>query len=125
MSKYRIKIDGKVYEMEVEAIDGSLPVAAPKAAPVAATPVASAPTKQATPKAVAAVDGAVVAPMPGTIVKILKAEGEAVKAGEAVLVLEAMKMENEIAADKDGVVKSIAVSQGEAVAKDAALFVIE
>ena len=124
MSKYRITLNGKTYEMDVEAVDGSIPAAAPKAAPApkAAAPVASAPAAAA-PSSNAA--GAVNSPMPGTILKVNFAAGQEVKAGEAVVVLEAMKMENDITAPKAGVIKTIAVNQGDAVAAGQFLFEIE
>lgn len=129
MSKYRITLNGKTYEMDVEAMDGSIPAspkaapkavaAAPKAAPV---PVASAP---AAPVASSSAAGAVNSPMPGTILRVNKNVGDTVAAGEAVVVLEAMKMENDIPAGKAGVIKSIAVAQGQAVAAGEFLFEVE
>ncbi len=120
MSKYRIKLNGKEYEMEVELVDGSAPVAkAPAAKPVAAP----APAKKAAP--VAAAEGAVISPMPGTILKVNVKVGDAVKAGDSVVILEAMKMENDITAPKDGVVKALYVEAGQTVAKDDALFEVE
>lgn len=132
MSKYKITLDGKTYEMEIERIDGNASVSSqPKAAPVSApAPVkASAPVKAAAPTAAspaAAQTGgnAVVSPMPGTIIKLLAAAGDTVKKGQAVLVLEAMKMENEIAAPKDGKIAALHVAQGDAVQGGAALFEI-
>lgn len=125
MSKYKITLNGKTYEMEVEAIDGSVKAAAPvapKAAPApAAAPVASAPKAVASSNAA----GAVNSPMPGTILKVNKNVGDSVNAGEAVVVLEAMKMENDIPASKSGVIKSIAVAQGQAVAAGEFLFEVE
>ncbi len=125
MSKYKITLNGKTYEMEVEACDGSVkasvPVAAPKAAPA---PVAA---PAAAPKAAVSSDaaGAVNSPMPGTILKVVKNVGDTVNAGEAVVVLEAMKMENDINSPKAGKVKSIAVAQGQSVAAGEFLFEIE
>lgn len=127
MSKYRITLNGKTYEMDVEAMDGSIP-ASPKAAPAAApkaaapAPVASAP---AAPVASSSAAGAVNSPMPGTILRVNKNVGDTVAAGEAVVVLEAMKMENDIPAGKAGVIKSIAVAQGQAVAAGEFLFEVE
>ncbi|MCQ2527561.1 MAG: acetyl-CoA carboxylase biotin carboxyl carrier protein subunit [Saccharofermentans sp.] len=129
MSKYRITLNGKTYEMDVEAMDGSIP-ASPKAAPkavaaapkAAPAPVASAP---AAPVASSSAAGAVNSPMPGTILRVNKNVGDTVAAGEAVVVLEAMKMENDIPAGKAGVIKSIAVAQGQAVAAGEFLFEVE
>lgn len=120
MSKYRIKLNGKEYEMEVELVDGSAPVAKAHAAKPVAAP---APAKKAAP--VAAAEGAVISPMPGTILKVNVKVGDAVKAGDSVVILEAMKMENDITAPKDGVVKALYVEAGQTVAKDDALFEVE
>ena len=63
--------------------------------------------------------------MPGTILKVNVNEGDSVKAGDSIVILEAMKMENDITAPKDGVVKALYVAAGQAVAKDDALFEVE
>ena len=127
MSKYKITINGKSYEMEVEAIDGSMPAAAPKAAPApaAAPKAAAAPAASAAPVASSNAAGAVNSPMPGTILKVNAEVGATVKAGDSIVVLEAMKMENDITAPKAGVVKTIAVNKGDAVAAGQFLFEIE
>lgn len=127
--KYKVTLNGKTYEVEVEETDAVLvsvsdavPAAAPPAAPAAPAPVAPAP---AAPAAPAAADGfKVLAPMPGTILAMNVAVGQAVKTGEILLVLEAMKMENEITAPSDGIVKQILVQKGSTVDTDAALVVI-
>ena len=125
MSKYKITLNGKTYEMEVEGIDGSISAAPAKAAPKAAAPAPVA-APAAAPKAVASsAAGAVNSPMPGTILRVNKNVGDTVAAGEAVVVLEAMKMENDIPASKAGVIKSIAVAQGQAVAAGEFLFEVE
>lgn len=124
MSKYKITLNGKTYEMEVEAIDGSMPVA-PKAAPAPVAAPKAAPAPAAAPVASSSAAGAVNSPMPGTILKVNKNVGDTVAAGEAVVVLEAMKMENDIPAGKAGVIKSIAVAQGQAVAAGEFLFEVE
>ena len=121
MSKYRITLDGKTYEMDVELLGANGAVIAPAkvAAPVAAAPVAVAPKAAPAPAAAKpaanAGSGSVVAPMPGTILKVLKKDGDAVKAGDVVLVLEAMKMENDIVAPEDGTVASVNAAVGQAV----------
>ena len=125
MSKYKITLNGKTYEMEVEAIDGSMPVAAPKATPAPVAAPKAAPAPAAAPVASSSAAGAVNSPMPGTILKVNKNVGDTVAAGEAVVVLEAMKMENDIPAGKAGVIKSIAVAQGQAVAAGEFLFEVE
>ena len=123
MSKYRITVEGKTYEMDVELIGSNGAVVAPAAkpaAPVAAAPKAAPAAVSAKPAAVGS--GSVVAPMPGTILKVLKTNGDAVKAGEVVLILEAMKMENEITAPVDGTVDSLNLTEGSTVAGGDLLF---
>ena len=123
MSKYRITVDGKTYEMDVELIGANgasvQPVA--KAASVVSAPVAA----PAASKPAASSSGSVTAPMPGTILKVLKADGDAVKAGDVVLILEAMKMENEISAPADGVIGSLSLTEGSTVAGDDLLFEVK
>ena len=121
--KYRVSLNGKDYEIEVEKGEAQIldvtdtPVAAaPAAAPVAAAPVAAAPA--AAPAAPAGAGDPVKAPMPGTIVKVNVSAGQAVKKGEILIVLEAMKMENEIVAPRDGTVTSVTVAKGSAVKTD-------
>ena len=99
------------------------PVAAPKAAPAAAPAAKAAPAPVA--EAAAPVDGTkIAAPMPGMIVRYVKNVGDAVAKGEAVVILEAMKMENALVAPCDGVIKAIGFKSGDTVAKGAALCVI-
>ena len=112
MKTYTITVNGTVYDVTVEegSTSGAAPVAAsaPKAAPKAAP---------AAPKAASGAQGSVKinAPMPGKILAIKADAGKAVKKGEVVLVLEAMKMENEIVAPQDGVVASVNVAVGASV----------
>ena len=129
--KYKVTLNGRTYEVEVEAGKAMLldeyeaiapaPVAAaPAAAPAAAAPAAAAP-------AAPVVTGAgetVSAPMPGNILKVNVKAGDAVKAGTVLVVLEAMKMENEIMAPKDGTVTQVLVSKGSTVDTGAPLVVI-
>lgn len=122
MSKYKITINGKEYEMDVELMDGSAPAA--KAPAKASKPAAAAPAASKAAPSVAP-QGATVSPMPGTILKVNVKEGDTVKAGDSVVILEAMKMENDITAPKDGVVKKLFVSEKQAVAKGEALFEVE
>ncbi len=126
MSKYRITVEGKTYEMDVELIGANGAVVAPVAK--AAAPVVTAPKAAPVPVAAKPAEvgsGSVVAPMPGTILKVLKATGDAVKAGEVVLILEAMKMENEITAPVDGIVGSLNLTEGSTVAGGDLLFEVK
>jgi biotin carboxyl carrier protein len=118
MKKFNITVNGTAYEVEVEEVKDKV-AAAPKAAapaPKAAPAPAAAPAAPAK-AAVAAGAGehSIDAPMPGKIVKLVASEGQAVKAGDVLLILEAMKMQNEIAADADGVVKTFNVTAGQSV----------
>ncbi len=112
MKSYTITVNGNVYDVTVEE-NGAAPAAAPKAAPKAAP--AAAP--KAAPKAAAGAQGSisVSAPMPGKILGVKASVGQAVKKGEVLLILEAMKMENEIVAPEDGTVASINVAVGDSV----------
>ena len=116
MKNYTITVNGNVYNVSVEEGAAAAPVAAPVVAPApapVATAAAPAPKAAAPAGAVGAVK--VNAPMPGKILAVKTSVGAAVKKGEVVLVLEAMKMENEIVAPQDGTVASIAVSVGASV----------
>ncbi len=112
MRKFQITVNGTAYEVEVEEIGG-----APSAAPVAAAPAAAPAPKAAAAPTAAAAAGAIKvnAPMPGNINAIKVNVGQSVKAGDVLLILEAMKMENEIKAPQDGTVASIAVNKGQSV----------
>jgi biotin carboxyl carrier protein len=119
--KYVVTLNGKNYEVEVEETDAVITAvtdAAP-AAPAAATPVAPA----AAPAA-AAEGQKVLSPMPGTILSVNVNVGSSVKAGDILLILEAMKMENEIVAPCDGTVRQLTVQKGSTVATDALLAVV-
>ena len=118
MRKFNITVNGISYDVEVEEIKDGIPVPAPRAAAPAAPVAKPAPSKPApVEKPASAPAGAttVEAPMPGNIWKVLVKEGQAVKSGDVLLILEAMKMENEIMAPADGVVASIHVAEGAAV----------
>ena len=127
---YKVSLNGKTYEVEVEqgeakmisVTDAALAAPAP-AAPVAA---AAAPVPAAAPAPAAVTGGeAVKAPMPGTIMRINVTVGQAIKKNEVVIILEAMKMENEISSPIDGVVKQILVAKGALVESGTPLIVLE
>ena len=109
MKKYLVNVNGTDYEITLEEVkDGAefpKKAAAPAPAAAPAAPVAAAP----------AGGEKVVAPMPGTIVSIAVSAGQSVKSGDVLLVLEAMKMENEIMAPRDGVVAGVHVNKGDSV----------
>ena len=105
MKKYRVNVNGTVYEVELEEMTGA-PAAAPVAAPAPSASAAAAP---------AAGGEKVTSPMPGTILSVNVAAGDAVKRGQVLMILEAMKMENEIMCPCDGTVTSVSVTKGTAV----------
>ncbi len=126
--KYKVTLNNRVYEVEVEMGQAMLideyDAVAP-AAPAAPTAVPAAPAAPAAVPAAALASGEVVkAPMPGNILKINVAPGQKVEEGDVLIVLEAMKMENEIVATKSGTVAQIAVSKGAVVETGAPLVVI-
>lgn len=135
MRKFNIKVNGQAYEVEVEEVAGGfapapvVPVAAapaPAVAPVAAPAPEKAEVKAApAPAHVAAPAGGtqLKAPMPGTVIDFKATNGAAVKKGQTILILEAMKMENEIVAPVDGVITFVA-SKGASVNTDDLLAVI-
>lgn len=132
MKKYNITVNGTVYAVEVEEA-GAAPSApapapaAPAAAAPAPTPAAPAPAPAAPAPAPAAAAGGqtISAPMPGTIFDIKVTPGQAVNAGDVLIILEAMKMENEINSHKTGRVGMIAVKTGDAVNTGDVLLTVE
>ena len=131
--KYKVTLNGRTYEVEVEAgkamlldeYEAIVPAAAPVAAPAAAPAPVAAPAAAPAPAAAAPVAGdAVTAPMPGNILKVNVTAGQAVKEGAVLVVLEAMKMENEILAPKACTVKQVLVSKGATVDTGATLVVL-
>ena len=129
-SKAKVEVNGIPFEVEMQGsslveealptvtTDGAAPAAAPAAPAAAEAPAA--PAAKSGPGAGAPVK----APLPGVVTKILVSEGQAVKKGETVLVLEAMKMENNINADRDGKIIEIKVHKGDSVLEGADLVVI-
>ena len=123
MKQLKITVNGKSYDVQVEEVTtfASAPVQTPAAAPATASvsvapPVPTTTTPAPTIAPVVPADGTPVnAPMPGTVNKIPVTAGQAVKKGDVLIVLEAMKMENDICADKDGIVGGIMVVAGEVV----------
>ena len=111
MKKYRVNVNGTVYEVELEEITG-------------AAPAASVATPAAAPAPAPAGGEKITAPMPGTILAVNVANGSAVKKGDVLMILEAMKMENEIMAPCDGTVTSVSVTKGAAVESGALLCTI-
>ncbi|MFT5726332.1 MAG: biotin carboxyl carrier protein [Desulforhopalus sp.] len=118
MKKFRVLVNGSEYNVEIEELSEG--TAAPRtaasppapSAPKPATPAPAKPAQAASAPQKAAVGGAIVAPMPGTILAVEVEVGAVVTKGQTLLVLEAMKMENEIQAPADGTVQELNVSQG-------------
>ena len=124
--KAKVTVNGKVYEVETE-VATPAPKPAAKPAPVAPKPAAApaAPKAETKPAAAPAAGGIQVkSPLPGSVVKVLVSEGQAVKKGDTLLTLESMKMENAIMAEQDGTVKQIAVTPGQNVMQDDLLIVL-
>lgn len=132
--KYQVKVDGKIFEVEVEKVGGGYqsltpgslnaagafqPQAQPAPAAAPAAPAAPAPAASGS-----GADGEVVSPMPGKILKVIADNGAHVEAGDVILILEAMKMENEIVAPIAGTV-SLSVSVGQTVDTDALLATVK
>jgi biotin carboxyl carrier protein len=107
MKLYKIKVNGKVYEVEVESITETTSTVAPSK-----------------PDAKPSEDGSVLSPMQGTILKVHAGKAAIVKKGDILCVLEAMKLENDIVAPKDGIVKEVHVRAGQKVDAGSLLFVL-
>ena len=134
--KYKVTLNNRVYEVEVEEGSAMLvdeyALAAPAApAPAAPAPAAPAPVAPAAPAPVApaasaplAAGEAVKSPMPGNILKINVAQGQSVKEGDTLIVLEAMKMENDVVAPRDGTVAQIVVTKGAVVETGSPLVIL-
>ena len=132
IKKFNVNVNGNSYYVEVEEIkDGSVPrpvapPVAPAPKPTAAAPVAKAPAAPEPVAKAAALAGDVTleAPMPGTILDVAVKVGDAVKEGQLAVVLEAMKMENELQIPADGTVKAVNVSKGSSVNTSDVLVII-
>ena len=132
--KYKVTLNNRVYEVEVEQGKAMLldeyevkaPAAPAPAAPAAPAAAPAAPAQTAAPAAPAALAAGetVTSPMPGNILKIVATQGQHVEEGDLLIVLEAMKMENEIVATKAGTVAQIAVNRGQVVETGTPLVVI-
>lgn len=120
MKNYRITVNGVEYEVSVEELGADAVSSAPAAAPAAAAK----PAAPAAPAAGNAGSIKITAPMPGKILEVKYKVGDSVKKGDSVVVLEAMKMENEIFAGEDGTVASIEVSTGDMVESGAVLITL-
>ena len=138
MKKYRITVNGRTYEVEVEEIGGeatsgvSAVQPAPAPSPKIETPAAPKAKAEPTPapapapkKAAPAGKVTINAPMPGTILSIKAKAGSSVKKGDVIMILEAMKMENEILAPQDGKIISVEVTEGSSVNTGDILAVME
>lgn len=115
-----VNVNGMDYQVELENAPAAAPVAAPKA-PAAEQPAVQSPAPAAAPSGAGE---KVPSPLPGVIIEVSVKEGQAVKAGQKVAVIEAMKMENEIAAPKDGTVTAIHVNKGDSVLEGADIVTI-
>ena len=127
--KYKVTLNNRVYEVEVEQGEAMLVNEYELAAPAAVAPVAAAPVVTAAPAAAPAAGAlaageVVTSPMPGNILKINVAQGQHVNEGDVLIVLEAMKMENEISATKSGTVAQINVTKGAVVETGTPLVII-
>lgn len=141
MKVYKFKINGKDYAVTIGEAEGKMlsvnvngadyqvelenaPGAAPAAPVQAAAPAAAAPSAPAPAAPAAGAGEKVNSPLPGVIVEVSVKEGQAVKAGQKVAVLEAMKMENEIPAPKDGTITAIHVNKGDSILEGAPVVTI-
>ncbi len=133
MRRFQISVNGTAYDVAVEEVSADAaapavapaPAAAPKVAPAVAPAPAAAPEAAPAAKPAATAGTKVVSPMPGTIVNVNVAVGDTVKEGQVVMILEAMKMENDIVAACDGKVSAILVKKGDSVESNDVLMTIQ
>lgn len=130
MKRFNISVNGKAYDVQVEEISGSAPApvqAAPVAAPAAAPVQAAAPAAPAPAPVSSGSDGNILvkSPMPGTIIDVKVSVGDTVSMAQTLVILEAMKMENDIVAPSAGKVASIKVKKGDSVNSDDLLITLE
>lgn len=135
MKTYKFKINGNEYNVDINSVEGNIadvtvngasykvemdtPVAPAAPAPAPAAPAPAAAAAAPAPAAPSGAGKAVTSPLPGVIIEVSVKEGQAVKAGQKVAVIEAMKMENEIQASSDGTVTAILVHKGDSVLEGA------
>ncbi len=118
METYIVRVNGKEYEVEVEMVGGSAAVSAPAAAPKAAPKTE--PAKKSGGSGTAVTTGTA-----GKVFKVIASDGDSVKAGDTIVILEAMKMEIPVVAPADGTISSIVVSEGEDLASGATVAYLE
>lgn len=126
-SKAKVEVNGIPFEVEMQGsslVEEALPTVSTEAAAAPAAPAAAPAAAAAAAKSGPGAGAPVKAPLPGVVTKILVKEGQGVKKGETVLVLEAMKMENNITAEADGTVTGICVSAGDSVMEGTTLITI-
>ncbi len=128
MKKFNVTVNGVNYDVEVEEVRGGVTRSMPRqaSAPVQAAPapVQAAPAPAQPTPSPAVAGESITSPMPGNILKVLVKVGDSVKRGQVLLILEAMKMENEIVASTDGTVRAVSVVEGNTVDTGASLVVI-
>ncbi|MCD7962623.1 MAG: biotin/lipoyl-binding protein [Rikenellaceae bacterium] len=116
----KVAVNGAEYEVEVAGLKST-----PKVTKISQTPAISPDLREKPKPRPTATSGAIKSPLPGVILEILVKEGQSIKAGDRICVLEAMKMENNIESDRKGIVKSVKVGNGDSVLEGDALIIVE
>ena len=116
--KYIVTLNGKDYEVDVNELDEAEVKSVRESKPSKPAPASSAPASQSVKSSSEGEGTPVKSPMPGTILKVIAGQGQTVKAGDVIIILESMKMENEIAAPVSGVINKVSVENGDNVATD-------